>query len=430
MRLGKKLGFEDKKTWYAFLSVVLSGQIIYSSFEAFKGSFLLMMTEVMGITNAEMGTLFSMIGISMFFFIPGGWVNNRFSARSIILVSLAVRFVTMMYVLIMTPEFIVLRNIAIIWGIKEAIFWPAVLNGVSLLASEKNKGVAFGLLESIRRATEMGMNLALAGLMTAIGGSVLLAQQEVFKKGMIAYTIIIIPMFIAVYKYVPANELAKSEDESQNKLALKGLLKVISNPAIWSASLASLTVYWCYINLMYTVPYLQAVFNITSSQAAFFGIINTAAMGVFAGIISGVISDKVFKSSTKMMCFSLGMTSVILFTILLMPKTISMLIPNMILLFMFSFSIFLAKGIILAPVAELKIEKEYSGSAMGVGSFFAYASVLWAYVLNGKIIDKFPDDPVKAYEQIFLIGAVVAGSGAIFAFLAIRRTAREIVKEA
>ncbi|WP_052356596.1 hypothetical protein [Faecalimicrobium dakarense] len=66
-------------------------------------------------------------------------------------------------------------------------------------------------------------------------------------------------------------------------------------PPIWMASLTALSVYWCYINLIYTVPYLQAVFNISQSQASIFGIINTGTMGVAAGLISGTISDYLFK---------------------------------------------------------------------------------------------------------------------------------------
>lgn len=34
-----KLNFKDRKTLIGFLSVVTAGQLIYSSFEAFKGTF-------------------------------------------------------------------------------------------------------------------------------------------------------------------------------------------------------------------------------------------------------------------------------------------------------------------------------------------------------------------------------------------------------
>lgn len=109
-----------------------------------------------------------------------------------------------------------------------------------------------------------------------------------------------------------------------------------------------------------------------------FGIINTGAMG----LVAGSLSDFLFKSSTKvLMCFS--------------------------------FSIFLAKGIILAPVAEAGVPDQCSGAAMSVGSFATYASVFWAYALNGWIIDTF--DKIEAYQMIFGIGLLVSSAGMLCA---------------
>ncbi|HGP2370792.1 TPA: MFS transporter, partial [Salmonella enterica] len=210
-------------------------------------------------------------------------------------------------------------------------------------------------------------------------------------------------------KFVPKNELTVSEGESKNKKALIGLIDVIKMPTIWLSAITSLTVYWIYITLIYTVPYLQAVFNITTTQAAIFGIINTGAMGVIAGLVAGSIADFFFKSSIKMMCCSLCLTAVSLVCTIFLPKSHGMLLINIILLACFSFSIFLAKGIILAPIAEVGVPKEYSGSAMSIGSFAAYASVFWAYALNGWIIDHHP--PIVAYEMIFAIGLSVSVIG-------------------
>jgi predicted MFS family arabinose efflux permease len=218
-----------------------------------------------------------------------------------------------------------------------------------------------------------------------------------------------------VYKYVPKNEIKVSDNENKSKAALKGLLHVLKMPTVWMASITALSVYWCYINLIYTVPYLQAVFNISQAQASIFGIINTGAMGVVTGLISGTISDYVFKSSSKMMFVSLALTAIALVLTLIMPKSENMLMANIILLMLFSFSIFLSKGIILAPITEANVPKDYSGSSMSVGSFAAYAPVFWVYGLNGKIIDTY--DPIVAYQKIFTIGVVVALAGMVCAFI-------------
>jgi len=397
MKLLDKIGFSTNKQFYGFLSVVMSGQIIYSAFEAFKGTFYNSLLEVLSVSNTEMGILFTLIGSAMFFYIPAGWVNNRFQIRHILMTSLTIRFISMMSIILLKPGFTYLAITAGLWGLVDAIFWPAVVNGVALMSGEKNKGMGFGLLESVRRTAEMGMNAAVIGVMALVGGSII-----VFQGAIVAYTLLILPMIFCVWKFVPSNSFDVQDGQDKNKEAFKGLVHVFKMPTVWLAALTSLTVYWLYITLIYTVPYLQAVFGLSTTQAAFFGIINTAGMGIIAGVVAGFIADFVFKSSIKMMLFAMALAGTCLAITIGLPKTEGMLMTNIILLFCFSFSAFLAKGIILAPIAEADVPEKYSGAAMSIGSFAAYASIFWAYALNGWIIDNY--EPVEAYEKIFSIG--------------------------
>ncbi len=72
----------------------MSGQIIYSAFEAFKGSLMIPLQQMLGITQTQFGILMSYIGIAMFLYVPAGWINNRFKVRTIILWSLGWRLAT------------------------------------------------------------------------------------------------------------------------------------------------------------------------------------------------------------------------------------------------------------------------------------------------------------------------------------------------
>ncbi len=177
-RIMDKLNFKDRQTLIGFLTVVTAGQLIYSSFEAFKGTFYNLLLDVLQVSNAELGAIFGLIGISIFFYIPAGWINNRFSVKSILIVGLVIRFITISVIIFFSPTFQMLKVIAIIWGILDSFFWPAVLNGVMLFTNQSNRGMGFGLLESIRRAEEMIMNLIIVGIMSLISGIV------VFKGGM------------------------------------------------------------------------------------------------------------------------------------------------------------------------------------------------------------------------------------------------------
>ncbi|MCH3990946.1 MAG: MFS transporter [Lactobacillus sp.] len=406
-----KVGFQNGKQFSGFLSVVFAGQIIYSAFEAFKGTFYDLLLKVLHLNNAQLGVIFSLIGISVFFYIPGGWINNRFSVRSILIVSMLIRFVTVLAMTLFTLSFGALRVIAVIWGLVDAVFWPAVLNGVDMLSDPGHKGLAYGMLESIRRALEMSMNLILVGVMSLMGGI------AVFKGGMFVYNLLLLPLCWWVWKRVPNNGIAteKTNESGKSLEALKGLGKVMTYPKIWLAALVALTIYWCYINLIYTVPYLQAVFHVSQSVASIFGIINTGAMGVLCGAVSGILTDYVFHSTSRMMFSALLLAAITMAILLVMPKGMNMLWQTIILLLIYSFAMFLAKSIIMAPISEADVPDKYTGSAMSVGSFAGYAPVFWAYGLNGSIIDH--NKPVTAYTHIFTIGVIVAAAGTVCALI-------------
>nr|WP_250544640.1 MFS transporter [Canibacter zhuwentaonis] len=413
-----KLGLENRKALVGFLSVITAGQLIYSSFEAFKGTFYNLLLDVLQVNNEELGIIFSLIGISIFLYIPAGWVNNRFSIRSILITGLIIRFATMSIIIFFTPPFDVLKIIAFTWGVVDAVFWPAVLNGIVFFIDKSKSGMGFGLFESVRRLQETLMNLLIVGVMavmTAVSGIV------VFKGGMLAYNLLIIPLILLILKYVPKNGIAAvPEDRISEELvtknksleALVGLLSVLARPQVWLAAVSAMTVYWGYIILIYSVPYMQNAYGLSTAQTALFGIFNTAFMGVIMGVTSGFISDFVFKSSSKMICASLLLSAIVLAGVVLIRENF---VVTMVLLIAFSAAAFLAKSVILAPIAELDIPKKYVGAAMSVGSFAAYAPIFWVYLMNGKLLDAHEGNVVEAYNIIFQIGIVVAFSGSICA---------------
>lgn len=273
----------------AFLSVVFAGQLAYASFEAFKGSLMLPLTQALGISLGEFSYMMSMLGIATYLYIPGGWVNNRFSIRSILTTWLSWRMITGLIIfLVPNLPFKALVIIAISWGVWDAIGWPAVTNGVIFISKDSDKegrGLAMGLLESIRRFMEFVMN-GIIIIMIAIWPD---KSVMIMKIMSIIYTLTMLPNIIAVLKYVPKNAIATSEGESSNIAALKGLIGVLKMPRVWLAGLAGLCLYWCYMNLIYSsAPYLSLVFNASEALSGTFGIINTGFMGIIGGAAAGL----------------------------------------------------------------------------------------------------------------------------------------------
>ena len=402
----------------SFLSIVFAGQLAYASFEAFKGSLMLPLTQALGINLQEFSYMMSMLGIATYLYIPGGWVNNRFSIRSILITWLFWRMATGLFIfLVPNISFSILVGIAISWGVWDAIGWPAVTNGVNFVSSDANKegkGLAMGLLESIRRTLEFVMNGVII-VMIAIWPD---KSQMIMKIMGIIYTLTMLPNILAILKYVPKNAIAKVEGESSNVAALKGLVKVMKMPAIWLAGLSGLCLYWCYMNLIYSsAPYLSLVFNASEALSGTFGIINTGFMGIIGGALAGYLADYLFKSSTKMLAVALGLTSLGSLLVYILPKQSGMWI-SVVLLMVMSIGVFMGKAVMMAPIAELNLDESISGSAMSVGSFLAYASIFWALIINAKFIEA-SYGPAQGYKYVFLTTVIVAAVGAICAVLLI-----------
>lgn len=402
----------------SFLSIVFAGQLAYASFEAFKGSLMLPLTQALGINLQEFSYMMSMLGIATYLYIPGGWVNNRFSIRSILVTWLFWRMATGLFIfLVPNISFSILVAIAISWGVWDAIGWPAVTNGVNFVSSDANKegkGLAMGLLESIRRTLEFVMNGVII-IMIAIWPD---KSQMIMKIMGVIYALTMLPNILAILKNVPKNAIAKVEGESRNVAALKGLVKVMKMPAIWLAGLSGLCLYWCYMNLIYSsAPYLSLVFNASEALSGTFGIINTGFMGIIGGALAGYLADYLFKSSTKMLAVALGLTSLGSLLVYILPKQSGMWI-SVVLLMVMSIGVFMGKAVMMAPIAELNLDESISGSAMSVGSFLAYASIFWAPIINAKFIEA-SYGPAQGYKYVFLTTVIVAAIGAICAFLLI-----------
>ena len=403
--------FMRKGRLVPFLTVAVSGEVLYSAFEACKGALMIPLQEMLGISQTQFGLLMTYVGLALFFYLPAGWINNRFRVRTIILCSLGWRLVTYLVLFLLDPPFGLMAAIAVTWAIVDAIVWPAVANGVCVLAADedqKGRGLAMGLLESIRRFVEFALN----GIVIVVLMFLPDATTTVMRVFAIAYTLLIVPMMIAVVRYVPDTRIATQARASHSVAALKGLLHVLSRPRIWLAGIAAMTVYWADINLMYvSAPYLQQVFHVSTAMSGAFGLLNTGLVAIVAGVVSGIVSDYVFKSSTRMMAVALGCVAVTCGLVLLLPVTRVMIIPILVLLIVVALATFLGKSVILAPIGELELPEEIAGSAMAVGSFLAYASILWGYNLNGYLLDSHASDPAAGYRIIFMITAGVTVIG-------------------
>lgn len=411
-------GFTSSKQLGAFLTVVFSGQIIYSAFESFKIPFYQRLVEYYGLSDTQFGFLFTMLGVAVFFYIPGGWINNRFHVRQVLMWGLIYRCITALIMIIFRPAYGVMLAITFTWGILDAIYWPAVVKGVVLFSGRDNKGLGFGILTAFRAGGEAILNGVVIAVVAITAGSAL-----AFETMMVLYALLAIPMAILVYFYVPKDPLTEGEftDDQDvvaptGKEALAGLIATLKHPRIWLAGIAGMCVYWVYSTLVYTTPFFERVYLMDNSTAATYATVNALVLGLGGGLAGGYIADYLFKSSTLTLGISLVASAVMLLTLVFIPGQPAMMWMALGAVSLGAFVIMMAKALQQAPVAELHLPTKMVGSAMSVNSFMAFAAILWALTLDGYILDTFKDSPKTGFNIIFTLMAVVAGIGALCSF--------------
>lgn len=416
----RRNGFESRQQLTAFLTVVFSGQIIYSAFESFKIPFYERLVEYYRLTDTQFGLMFAALGVAVFFYIPGGWVNNRFNVRSLLIVGLLYRCVSALLMILVAPglsdewRFSVLFTIALTWGIWDAIFWPAVVKGVVLFSGRSNKGFGLGVLTAFRAGGEAVLNGLLIGVMSIVGGSLM-----VFKGAMMVYALLTLPMALLAYLFVPVDPATDGDASGEghqavsNEQAFAGLVETLKIGRVWLAGMAGMCVYWVYTTLIYTTPFFTRVYDFSQEGAALLATVNAIVLGLSGGLLGGTVSDKVFRSSALTLAVTLGVGSALLVGLAWVPGSVDYYWVALLLICLFAFVTMMAKGIQQAPVAELHLPTHMVGSAMSVNSFMAFACILWATTLNGAILDAYPEDPRTGFSIIFLLMAGVGLVGAL-----------------
>ncbi|MBM7824304.1 MFS family permease [Arcanobacterium pluranimalium] len=419
MSILQKNGFETREQVSAFFTIVFSGQLVYSAFESLKIPFYDKLISYYGLSDTQFGLLFTMLGVAMFFYIPGGWVNNRFNVRVVLIGGLVYRLFSSLFIILVRPSFGVLMFVTFTWGMLDAIFWPAVVKGVALYSGRANKGVGLGTLAALRAGGEAVLNGILIGVLTLAGGSML-----VFKAGMIVYALLTIPMIVFIYRFVPGDPRVEGHVPDDYdavhvgaKQAFLALVDTLKIARVWSAGICGMCVYWAYMTLFYTEPYLTRVYGMSEEEASWFSVVSTIVFGVAGGIIGGLISDKIVKSAAKTLLIVSLSATVIMIYLAVLPKNSAWLGGAVIGIVALTFVVIMGAGIQQAPVAELHLPTYQVGSAMAVNSFLGFACILWAMTINGWILDAHETEPAKAFTQIFMLMAAVSAVGAIAAGL-------------
>lgn len=408
----KKLGI-DKEILRKFIIVCITSEFIYFVYAA-KNVLYTPYREMLGLSNAQLGMVLTVQGwVAFFGGIPSAWVLNRFSARNLQAINLALSGLTCFYMISGHVTYTGMLIVGVIWGFTlEAFYWGAVTKSVRCMFPDEKQGIAFGSMEFTRGLTGVVENMIAVAIFAALGEKLFGMRVIMGIAG-----VLLIIFGALVYKLLPEEHYLKSETaHGKSKESLKAVFKCLKIPQLWLCGFMGMGVYAVYMGCSYFQPFLEDIFLVPTVLVSIFAIVGSSYVRMFAGPVSGFIANNKFKSSANWMRILFACGIIILVAIIAMPKSSNLVWPVTIMLIILQIVVFMLRGVYYAPIGESGIPREVSGSAMAIAILLIQSPMCWASAVYGGLIDKY-NSGIQGYKTIFIIMTVLYGVGFIAAMI-------------
>jgi len=364
--------------------------------------------DALGLTNTEMGVLFSAFGVtSMIAYFPGGWLADRLSPRKLMTSSLILTGLAGLWFATL-PAYEIVVAIHIFWGAAiSLLFWGAMIRVTRNWAPPDEQGRAFGILEGMRGIGEASTHTGLLMLFAWLGSTEKALTVVITNLSLIIISLGVISWFVIEDKV--GDEEAEG---ANNKIGLRDIVMVLKMPVIWLISIVVLCAYSAYWGSFTFTPYATDVFLMSAAVA---GAISIGRMWLkpVGALISGFVADS----------FGISISVSVLFAILIASFTGFALIsadPNLIVIVLVNVAIaamavFALRGIYFALLEEGGIPLALTGTAGGIVSLIGFTPDVFMPLYFGIITDTFPG--AEGYRYFFLTVAGICALGLLAALI-------------
>ncbi len=409
---GKSTNRVDWSKWIRFALLVMAGGTIYK-LANLKDAFYVPMQEAMGLSHTEIGTLLSVNSmVATALFIVGGYLADRFSTRILIPLGLVGTGALGLFLSTFPGFSTLLLLFALLAVCSDCLVWPALLKSIRQLGGSKEQGRLFGLLEGGRGVVDTAVAFSALGIFVLLGSG-----TGGFRAAIAFYAIIDVVVGVLLFLLLrsqPSNQTSEQASEQpvakKQKAGLGEIWRAAKQPQLWWVSFTVFMVYVVYCGLTYFIPYLTYVYGLPVALVGAYGIINQYGLKIIGGPIGGVLADKVVKGASRYIRLAFLCLIPVVAVLLLLPADPGSQIPAMIVTLLFSLIVFTMRGVFWAPMDEVGIPEETSGTAFGIACLVGYAPGMFAFIVYGTILDANPG--AGGYHIVFLVLAALALVGA------------------
>ena len=384
------------------------------------------MLENFGISNTQLGVLFSAYGIAaMVCYAFGGLVADRFRMKFLMPVSIIIIGGTC-FVMAMNPSYPVLFAMFLIVGADSAaLYWSTRFKIVRLATKEDYKYAGnVGLSYLIQSIIGFIMSYVFLWLLnTGLGFNAVLNVS-----GVICVVMGVLIFFTVPYFEGEINTGSSKKEETAVKekgSSLKNYIYCFKQPCVWITVIVIFCTYAINSYVYLYVDMLKTVFLAPLTLTATIGTIRSYAIGWFSTPLAGAIQTKT-KTTLGYVKVAGIVCTFSLVGFMLIGQNAKLIIPYAILLCVVSFFAGSAYKTGSGVLAEFILPKEYYGTATSVFSTFAYASDAFFPIIIGRVMDKMGNGAYSVFTIAFLVMAAMLWLAGIWGKQVKKRDAEKI----
>ena len=400
----------DKK-WISFGILMLGAGTIYK-LGSLKDAFYVPMQEFMGLSHTQIGTAMSIAGlISTFSFLTAIGITDKVSKK--IMIPFSLISICLCGIWLSTfPSYPVFLLIYCLLAIcADMLYWPTMLKTVRLLGTEDEQGRMFGIMEAGRGLMDTIIAFGALGIFSAMGSTAAGLKMAILFYSIVPGVIGIIMYFMLEPDDAPAPTPVQTQENASGakEKNTSGIMRTLKNKNIWLVSFNIFFVYSVYCGLTYFIPFLEEAYALPAALVGVYGIINQYGLKMLGGPVGGFITDKILHSATKYLRIAFVIVGVIVAVFAMLPHKSMGIFLGMFITLTISACVYSMRAIFFAPMDEVHVPREITGSAMAMGSFIGYLPGSFMYAVYGGILDKF--EGLFGYRIVYLMMAVFAAGG-------------------
>ena len=391
-------------------SLVVAGEAVFALPFHVTRYFRPTVLAVFGFTNTQLGQAMAVYGVvAMLAYFPGGLIADRFTARSLVTISLLLTAMGGMYM----ATFPGVVGMAVLWGFwgvtSVFLLWAAMIRATRDWGGPERQGTAYGILDGGR-----GLFGALLAVVAAQAFAyfmpidVAAASEAARAHAMrnIIWLYVAATFAAAALAWFGIPTIRPHAATNNDARVWRHVGEVLRMPAIWFQSIVVVTAYVAYKATDDFGLFATQAYGMDEVQSAWISGLS-AWIRPIAALAAGWIADKSSASRVTAGCFVLliaGFSTMGMMTAI--PGLTWMLVSQIAITCV---AVYGLRGVYFALFGQAAIPLAATGTAVGIVSVIGYTPDIFAPLVLGVILDAHPG--AVGHQLFFAVVAVVAAIG-------------------